>query len=62
MLHHNAASPSPSFHSGKSHVKKNNSVYFLAICASFPCKTEKFVLEIIGMDILGTGVRFQGSH
>ena len=61
MLHHNAASPSPSFHSGKSHVKKI-SVYFLAICASFPCKTEKFALEIIGMDILGTGVCFQGSH
>ena len=52
-----AASPSLTFHSGKSYVKKNNSVYFLAICANFPCKIEKFELEVVGMGFLGTGYR-----
>ena len=56
-----AASPSPNFHWGKSYVKKI-SVYFLAICANFPCKTEKFELENIGAGILGTGFCFQGSQ
>ena len=37
-----AAPPSPNFHSGKSNIKKNNRVYFLAVCAEFPCKIEKF--------------------
>ena len=50
-----AASPSPKFYLGKSYVKKNNSVYF-------PCKIEKFELENVGVDILGTGFCFQGSH
>ena len=40
-----AASP-PNFHSGKNFVKKI-SVYFLAICANFPCKTEKFESEFV---------------
>ena len=31
---------------------KNNSVYFLAICANFPCKIEKFELEVVGVGIL----------
>ena len=26
---------------------KNNSVYFLAICAKFPNKIEKFELEVV---------------
>ena len=34
---------------------KNNSVCFLPICAKFPCKTEKFELEVVGLGILGTG-------
>ena len=38
------------------------SVYFLAICANFPCKFEKFELEVVGVGILGTGFCFQGSH
>ena len=56
------ASPSPNFHSGTSYVKKNNSVYFLAICVNFPCKVEKVELEVVGVDILGTRFCFQGSH
>ena len=48
-----AALPSPSFHSGKSYVKKI-SAYFLAICANFPCTIEKFELEVVGVGILGT--------
>ena len=46
----------------KTYVKKNNSVYFLAICANFPRKIEKFELEVVSVDILGTGFCFQGSH
>ena len=57
-----AASLSQNFHSGRSYVKKNNSVYFLAICANFPCKIEKFEVEVVGVGILGTGFCFQGSH
>ena len=53
--------PSPNFHSGKSYVKKI-SVYFLAVCANFPCKIEKFELENVRVGILGTGFYFQGSH
>ena len=56
-----AALPSPNFHSGKSYIKKS-SVYFLAICANFLCKVEKFELEVVGVGILGTGISFQGSH
>ena len=37
-----AASPSPNFYQGKKLCSKINSVYFLAICANFPRKTEKF--------------------
>ena len=40
---------------------KNNRVYFLAICANFPCKIEKFELEVVGVGILGTGFCFQGQ-
>ena len=48
-----AASPSPNFHSGKSlKKKKNNSVYFLAICVNFPFKIDKFELEVVAMGIL----------
>ena len=50
-----AASPFANFHSGKSYSKKT-SVYFLAVCVNFPCKIEKFELEVAGMDILGTGI------
>ena len=32
-------------------LKKNNIVYFLAICANFPCKIE-VELEVVGMGIL----------
>ena len=49
VMHIYATSPSPNFHSGKSYVKKNNNVYFLAICVNFPCKIEKFELEVVGM-------------
>ena len=56
-----AASPSANFDSRKRSVK-NISVYFLAICANFPCKIEKFELEVVGVGILGTGLCFQGSH
>ena len=42
-----AGSPSPNSHSGKSYVKKM-SVYVLAICTNFPCKIEKFELEVVG--------------
>ena len=41
---------------------KYNSVYFLAICANFPCKIEKFELEDAGVGILRLGFYFQGSH
>ena len=51
-----AASPSPSFY------VKNNVVYILAICTYFPCKIEKFELEAVGVDNLGTGFCFQDSH
>ena len=37
---------------------KNNSVYFLAICVNFPCKIEKFELEVLSMGILGTRFYF----
>ena len=50
-----AASPSPSFY------VKNNVVYILAICTYFPCKIEKFELEAVGVDNLGTGFCFQDS-
>ena len=55
-----AASSSPNFHSRKSYVKKITKFTFLAICANFPCKIEKFELENVG--ILGTGYCLQGSH
>ena len=54
-----AASSYPNFHSRRSYVKKITA-YFLAICANFPCKIEKFELENVGVSILGT--EFQGSH
>ena len=41
---------------------KNNVVYILAICTYFPCKIEKFELEAVGVDNLGTGFCFQDSH
>ena len=53
-----AASPSPNY------IKtyyKNNNVYFLAICLNFPCKVNKFELEVVNIGILGTGFCFQGS-
>ena len=56
------ASPSLNFHSGRSYVKKSNTVYLLAICVNFPCKIEKFELEVLGIGILGTGFCFQGNH
>ena len=37
----------------------NNFVYFLAICVNFPCKIEKFELEVRGVGILGTRFWFQ---
>ena len=37
---------------------KNDSVYFLAMCANFPCKTEKFEWEAVDVGILGTGFYF----
>ena len=52
-----AALPSPNFSSDKSYVKKV-SVYFLAVCANFPCKIEKSELEVIGVVISGTGFCF----
>ena len=55
-------SPSPNFYSGKSYVKKNNRVYFLAVCANFSCKIEKFELEVLGVGILRTGFYFQDNH
>ena len=42
-----AASPSPNFHSGKSYVKKIILFTFLAICANFQCKIQKFELEVL---------------
>ena len=41
-----AASPTPYFPSGKICVKKI-SVYFLTICANFPCKIDKIELEVV---------------
>ena len=55
------ALPSPNFHSGKSYGKKII-VYFLAICADFSCKIEKFELEVAVEGILGTGFCFQSLH
>ena len=52
------ASPSLSFHSGKSYVQKIIESVILLICANFPCKTEKFELEVVGLGILGTGFCF----
>ena len=37
-------------------------VYILAICTNFPSKIEKFELEAVGVDNLGTGFCFQDSH
>ena len=56
LLHHHLQI----FTEGRVMLKK--CVYFLAICANFPCKTEKFELENIGAGILGTGFCFQGSQ
>ena len=55
-----AASPSPNFRSGKGYVK-NISVYFLAICANFLCKIEKFELEVAGVGILETGFALRAA-
>ena len=45
-----AASPSPNFHSWKGYVKNITMfMYFLAICAKFLCKIEKFELEVVGV-------------
>ena len=55
-----ATLPSLNFHSGKSYVEKK--VYFLAICANFPCKIEKFQLGVAGVGILRVGFCFQDSH
>ena len=41
---------------------KNNIVYFLAIYANFPCKTEKFKLEVVSVDFLKIRFYFQGGH
>ena len=57
-----AASPSPNFYQGKKLCSKINSVYFLAICANFPRKTEKFELEVVGVGILATGFCFHCSY
>ena len=57
-----AALPSPNFHSGNSYVKEKVSVYFLAICAKFPCQIEKSELEVVSVGILGAGFSFQGNH
>ena len=38
---------------------KNISIYFLAICVNFPCKIEKFELEVVGIGILATGFAFR---
>ena len=50
-----AAVPSPNFHSEKSYVKKNDSVYFLAVCSNFTFKIKKFALEVVELGILGAG-------
>ena len=55
-----AALPSPNFHSGKSYVK-NISVYFLPICINFPCKIEKFKLEVVHVGILGWDFAFRAA-
>ena len=41
---------------------RNNIVYFLAIYAKFPCKTEEFKLEVVSVDFSGIRFYFQGSH
>ena len=56
-----AASPYLNFHSRKSYVKRIT-VHFLAVCANFPCKIERFELENIGVGILRTEFCFQGIH
>ena len=61
-----ASSPSPNFHTGKSCVKKITniiiiSVYFLAICANFPFKIEKFELEVAEVSILGQDFAFRAA-
>ena len=52
------------FNWGRVMFKKitNNSVHFLAICVNFPCKIEKFELEVVGVGILRVGYCFHGSH
>ena len=35
--------------------QKNNSVYFLAICANFSCKAGKFESKVVSLHILETG-------
>ena len=52
-----AASPSPSFHLGKSYFQKMT-VYFLAICVNIPFKIEKFELEVADVCRLGRGICF----
>ena len=41
---------------------RKNIVYFLAIYAKFPCKTEEFKLEVVSVDFSGIRFYFQGSH
>ena len=40
---------------------KKISVYFLAICANFPCKTKKFEFEVVGVLILRTRFAFRAA-
>ena len=54
-----AASPFPNFHFI---YATKISVYFLAICANFPCKIGEFELEFEGFGILGTGFCFNISY
>ena len=61
VLQISAALPSPDFYSGKCYIKKIN-VNFLAMCAKFKCKIEKFELEVVGESILWTGFCFQCSR
>ena len=56
-----AAWPSPKFHLREIYVKKI-SVYFLAICANFPCRIKKLELKVGNVGILGTGFCSQGSQ
>ena len=57
VMQMSAASPSPSFHLGKSYVQKIT-VYFLAICVNIPFKIEKFELEVADVCRLGRGICF----